>query len=504
MRAFFAALVLANLVPVTAAQAEAAVPPPDLCVVDVKDGRATEADIGAAYRMVFWTDVIPNLGQIYIQPLNRGGRWTIDREGRFREFEGVFPTREIRRRWVADGAGRIIGASDRDLFVIEPPDDAFRHLLTLEDFEAGRTWNLSHLPHSDTIFVDTSRDLFELRGDTLVRSEFAIEASDQGFGTIYAPTYVASLNAHLIESRSGWFFLRAADGTWQSVHRLACGGTCRLYYPEIFDLENERLLIVKTAKELFAVDVTDPREPRVTAIYRSRAKIWQRGMRLSEETGAFLIYDDDVFQRLAADRNAPLVDPEDSWLLQLTANGFQPVPGAIVMPRSTRIGDNNHYHTGLTIDLPHRGQVLIASRDGIVLFDGEAARLVPDSGPDRLSSISRPAFSNALDRLFIPSRNGLFELTEDDRVVRLDTPFDATGYPRLQLFDAPHIGVMILATRDGVFALDRQGDFHAVPGEHSFTLHNSVEFVGVLPGTGDVLFRGRDALHLVTPRPCPE
>jgi len=502
MRLCFAPATLAIIIQAAVAQADAVAASPEFCVVDVENGQATEADLGAAYRMVFWTEVIPNLGEIYIQPLNRGGRWTVDREGRFREFDGIFPTRAIQRHWVADRDGRIIGANDTDMFVIEPSDDAFRYLLALGDFDAGRAWHLSYLPQSDTVFLDTSRDLFELDGLTLVRSRFAVEASEQGFGPIYAPHYIPSIDAHLIESRSGLFVLRHADGTWRSLHRLACAGSCRSYQPEIFDIPGENLIVVKTAKEVFAVDVYDARSPRVTAVYRSPAKIWRNGVRLSEETGAFLIYDPTVFQQLAGDPATPLVNPDDSWLLRLTREGFSPISGAVAVPRSSTIAGEAHYFAGVTVDLPGRGQVLVIARDSLVLFDGDITRNVPDSGPERLGYAHRPLFSRALDRLLIPSTEGLFELTEGGRLVKLVPPFDAGGYPRLHLIDAPHIDAVIFLTRNGVFALDRAGIFHAVPGDHSFLLHNSVGTIGVLPDTNDIMFHSRETLHLLRSHSC--
>ncbi len=470
----------------------------DFCVVPVKNGRPTEADHGAVFRMVFWVDVIPHLAQVYIEPSNRGGRWTIDREGAFRPFEGPFPTRGLstQRQWIVDGTGRVVGANQRNLFVIDPPNDTFRHVLRLENREYfGK---LKYEPHSGTIYVKTSKGLHELRDETLVRSPYAVEASKLGLMQLQPPHYLPSIGAHLFEARDGRFALRYRGGNWQVVHTLRCGGRCRNYPPEVVELEREELVVVKTAKEIFAIDVKDPKAPEVTEVYWEEGNLARKLMRYSPETDTFIIYDDEPFLRLAEDPAATSVNPGDSWLLRVTRHGIQPVPGLRIVPSSPLRGTYSTYFR----DLPGRGQALVWARDGLALFDGESTRSIPDSGPDRIGPSTRAFTLKALDRVFIVSSLGLYELTEDNRLERVETPFDPGGYPPMEFIDAPHMKVAIALSRDGVYTLDQDGAFRRVPGGEAVRLGLLSKGRAVLPNTGEVLIQGSEALHLLRRAPC--
>lgn len=472
-----------------------------LCMVAVKNGRPTPADIGQVHRMVSSVDVIPHLSQPYIQPLNRGGRWTVDQEGTFRPFQGIFPTRglESDRQWIVDGSGRVVGANNTDLFVIDPPDDAFRHLLSLDDVDAGHMWQLEYEAHSGVVYLSTSRDLYELRGDALVRSPYASEASELGLGLVFPPHYLPSLDAHIFETRSRKFALRYREGAWRIVHTLRCEDGCRNYLPEIVDLKSENLVVVKTAKELFAIDVSNPQDPHVTEIYWDRGNIGS--MRLSSETGAFLIHDDEVFLRLSADPRFPSVSRDDSWLLRVTRDGVRPVSGEKIVPDMPSAGTRSIYVPGF-LDLPGRGQALVLAKEGLALFDGDAVRLIPDSGPNQLGPWPRPIILRSVDRVVIVSTKGIYELTKENRLVRLETPFEATGYPPPKFVDAPHIGVAIILSKDGAYTLNQQGEFQHVPGGDAVELGWLTRGLAVLPKSGDVLIQGKNALHLLRTAPC--
>ena len=62
-----------------------------LCVVPVRDGTPTTADVSNAWRMVFKVLMLPGVPRPVIYPLNRGGVWTIDEHCRYVPFGGEFP-----------------------------------------------------------------------------------------------------------------------------------------------------------------------------------------------------------------------------------------------------------------------------------------------------------------------------------------------------------------------------------------------------------------------------
>ena len=72
-------------------QGTAALAQDRFCIVPVKDGAPTEADVGNTWRMVNNSFRIPGLPMPVFTPVNRQGEWTIDEERRFVRYRGPFP-----------------------------------------------------------------------------------------------------------------------------------------------------------------------------------------------------------------------------------------------------------------------------------------------------------------------------------------------------------------------------------------------------------------------------
>ena len=496
-------LISIGLIVAKQASADTNSPSQSLCMVAVENGRPTSADRGQVFRMVIVIDVIPRLEEIYIQPLNRVGRWTVDSGGTYRPFRGIFPTRGLptQRQWVVDRSGRVIGANPTDLFVMGPQDDTFQHLLALKDFDTGNTWQLEFEPHTGVVYLGTSRDLYELRGNALVRSNYASEALERGFGLVYPPHFLPALDAHLFESRAGLFVLRDRNGSWKTLYALKCGYNCRNYVPEVVGVVSENLVVVKTAKEVFAIDITDSRHPRAIGIIKDDRNLLLRSMRLSTETGAFLIYNGRAFHIISADSRFPSVRRDGSWLLRLTREGVQPVPGSKIVPTKSPTTNRQIYFPRF-VDLPGRGQVLIFAENGIGLFEGNVVRMVPDSGPNTLGFLPRPVILESIDRVIIVSTLGLFELTTENELVELRTPFDASGPYRPKFVDAPHLGVAFVLTKEGIYSINQNGRIDAIPGSGDFSLGGGSKGLAVLPGAGDLLIQGSDALWILKSGLC--
>jgi len=73
------------------------------CVVPVKDGAATPADVNGAWRITDTSLQIPGLPSLVFTPSNRRGQWTIDASRRLVPYAGVFPHSFLDRgRWVRE------------------------------------------------------------------------------------------------------------------------------------------------------------------------------------------------------------------------------------------------------------------------------------------------------------------------------------------------------------------------------------------------------------------
>jgi len=97
----------------------------------------------------------------------------------------------------------------------------------------------------------------------------------------------------------------------------------------------------------------------------------------------------------------------------------------------------------------------------------------------------------------IQSVHGLFELTDDDRIVRIEAPFSTGGLPAPVAYDDTADGRAVFFTAEGQFVLDQDGRFRRVtnsrPGQPAFADDRVVE----LSVSGDDLIQHQNALWLL-------
>lgn len=504
----------------------------DFCIVPVENGTPTEADHGDVHRLVSDVEVIPGLSSVYIAPLNRGGRWTIDESGAYVPFEGVFPTRKFlaHKNWVQRADGTVIGANRTDIFVLDPRGRAFRHLLVAGDAGLKSFGKLTYDAHTDTVLIDTygadGQHLHALDGDRLVLPPVSLEAVHRGVAPIHPPQYIGMIDAYLITTERGYVYLRSADGTWRFVHeQWNSGYQARML--RVLELPKHRLIVVQAAQELFVIDVADPANPDMMLAILNRGNLPERAVYWSTETNSPLIYNDDlyfgrvravgshwqwyfralfniIFGRMTASEPT---EAGGSWLLKLTRDGMVPVPGDVIRPREWGYR-STFYETFLT-DLPGRGAVLVFAVDGLALFDGDRVELIPESGPDHIGSRPRAVLLPTLDRVLITSELGMFELTRERHLRPLGTPFEQRtelrpGIDRSpSIFDAPELGGAVFLSADGVFLLNADEEFLRISGGEAVGFGAGVEVVATLP-SGDLLIKGDEALFLLKQGHCGE
>lgn len=106
----------------------------DLCLLPVKNGRPTEEDVGATWRMIEKVVLLDGIDKPIIYPLNRGGVWTIGYDYSFSRFGGEFPNNFIHDSFVRDPITRsTVGINPhKGVFVIRPGETAFTPLYKLD------------------------------------------------------------------------------------------------------------------------------------------------------------------------------------------------------------------------------------------------------------------------------------------------------------------------------------------------------------------------------------
>jgi hypothetical protein len=86
-----AATITAGLLLLFGQSAFAEIVGPRFCIVPVKDGAPTAADVDQAWRITDVAFRIPGLPSLVFTPMNRRGQWTIDADRRLVPYVGPFP-----------------------------------------------------------------------------------------------------------------------------------------------------------------------------------------------------------------------------------------------------------------------------------------------------------------------------------------------------------------------------------------------------------------------------
>ncbi len=100
-----------------------------LCLVPVKHGKPTKADIYQSFRLTSKVVAVRGLARPIIFPLNRGGVWTIDAAGAFVPFGGGFPN-HYQDQYASDtSTGDVIGVSwTLGVYRLRPGETQFQRL----------------------------------------------------------------------------------------------------------------------------------------------------------------------------------------------------------------------------------------------------------------------------------------------------------------------------------------------------------------------------------------
>lgn len=192
-----------------------------LCVMPVKDGAPTAADVHQAFRMVFKVEMLPGQPSPWIKALNRGGEWTIDAEGRYAPFEGPAPDNGLGLDYVVETDGRIVGVSGGQLLVRRRDESRFRPIIRLDEHDTPfAAAALARLPDADVTLVSDKQTTRILSGERLVEWPEAGRMQAAGLRRFIRALPIPEADATLFEGPDGALAVRFRGGAWIGLGRL--------------------------------------------------------------------------------------------------------------------------------------------------------------------------------------------------------------------------------------------------------------------------------------------
>lgn len=140
----------------------------DLCIVPVRNGEPTDADVRQTFRMVGNFTTFPGSNRAVIPAFNRRGVWTIDRDRAYVPYGGDFPS------WGADAQyafdlrnNRIIGINGRGVFVADAADGVFRPIGNANPDNTLWFTTIAHIDRTGQVLIGSNQGLKVLVGNTV-------------------------------------------------------------------------------------------------------------------------------------------------------------------------------------------------------------------------------------------------------------------------------------------------------------------------------------------------
>jgi hypothetical protein len=247
-----------------------------LCVVPVLDGEPTEADINQGWRMLSRVTEIPTSRYPAIQPLNRGGMWTLSQDRRFIPKPDGFPRGfDANSLTLETNSGRVLGfRGARSLYKLDPESGLFQPFLESEIGELGQLHHLIHIPRWRATVIGSTHGAFLLTGDELKPLPIT---NGQPIGSVYKFFDLPALKAIAIGTKDGRLLLRRDDGhllpvlslrrmdedskswaksIWNLMHNESWAYRKRDYLMAVHYLKDSNALIVITKTRLILIPLS--------------------------------------------------------------------------------------------------------------------------------------------------------------------------------------------------------------------------------------------------------
>lgn len=479
----------------------------DLCIVPVKNGEPTQADLGQTFRMVHAFTTFPGVGRPIIPGFNRRGVWTIDKDRAFVPYGGSFPSWGMDAQYAFDQReNRIVGINGRGVFVADPDDSVFKPIENVNP--DGRLWfsTIAYIHRTGQILIGSNKGLMLLSGNTLLPAGggdsdstasivrifdlplaggLALSTGDQRI--LIRSDEGATTEAYVLERRRRVPFPALGDGVMEVAEFPSPNALLIRSYAETIVLR-----LRKGARGIEADQVQSLQYFTVNRGYDGSIDL------LSLATSSYVVYGrvpDDT------SRNGELNDRTraDIWRFErLKGASFEPVPGWERLPTQLR----------RLVDLPmHKIVLLMSSRylraksplgnGGLFAFDGTTIAPVDESDAASIGDNVDVYHLPSIGKVLLISERGLFELRSDLSVRAIETPPGFTfGLPVPEIAEMPASRTALILGQAGVFSLGTDGIPKPVRGAEHYEDTFNRNTAGIIPRREELLLVGRKGLVL--------
>lgn len=436
----------------------------DLCVIRIKGSNPGPGEAGSSHRLALNVRSLPGVDwPIVFRHDISPSAWRIDTGHALVPMAGSWPQTfgsSFIRFAAGDLPGKVVGAADLSVHVLDPGKLEFRQIATYKRGEAKFYLDVIRVARMNATIVGGTEGLFVVEGDTLRPFDDVMKRST----SVATLTDLPKFGAIAWASKTS-IFVRWDSGRFEEILRPGSA----LYRVE--ELENPDLLVFQFHSGTEVFPLTGPAgDRRISTIHPDPWPTSNRMGLVSKVFGAYL---------LGPDNDAP------GQLQRLGRNGLESVPGPVISK-------------AILQDLTAIGLVLIRAAEGFFVYDGkELSRLeVGTEFANQAFGLDMPS----IGRAFVKTPDSLLQITREKRVERVALPGDFNAAGASFFVDMPTRKAALALTEHGVFAMNANLTIKRVSGGENIVRAMISHPDSVIPVRDELMLADRTGMYVVTDR----
>jgi hypothetical protein len=429
--------------------------------------------------MTLTTFLIPGLPGPVFAPAGRPNPRTIDAQRQLVQYKGSYPTTYFDvSNWVAEPWNSRVVALNGDvepsssLSVLRDGADKFE-IMTTQKRGPGSPARLYVFPRQKmTLALTFDGNALKVSEDGLVPWLSPSQLAAEGIHGIYRVLDAPSLSAIIVVDTERHIHILTDQGQWVSVRSSNVPDN-------LSELDAGDAGVLLASNQLGIVIQKDPAH--------SGHFIAKDISPEASRTGTSFLFS-KVRGQVLMHRGPSALNWHDRWQ-RLGVDGLEDIPGGnIDLPRP------DLFPNGRIIDLPTLGKTLIEGHRGLYLYNGKSIVPVQDGDKSIAENLPKTVDLPSIGHVLVSTANGLFELTREGKLARLDMPFPTEGLPQQDMVDWPSAHLALISTKRGIFSLDANLVAKPVAGGDLVGAWLGKTFTGVNPGNGDMLITGQSGI----------
>lgn len=454
------------------------------CIVPIKNGTPTKADVNDAGKMVSYKVPIPDFPQPIYTPVHRGGVWTINKSREWVKYQKPSPNNIFDNMEKEPWSGRTVivpmHPEESNVLVFEKNTDEFKNFDRSKFMgQRARTLGPYVLPSRKETIIIVKNIPYLVGENKFYEWSVYKKIKELGVTKIYSVHDAPSLGGVVIVTQDrGLFFF--SDNNLQKLGQLYDRD-----YGWLHNLPDISSAIFVAQETIYYFRKSKKSGKIVSSILnRKSAPDRKHKYHYLKQFKQLIRY--NPYRKQQKYKWEKLYKEGFKSISKNNENGVTESFFDTVIGYLSFITSGPKYRYAMAIEAPHMGITILIDRKKISIYNGSLFLNVLDNSAGKLGNYFKVFSLPSINKVLISSNKGIYELQSNGRIRKLDLGVKNVG-PRFTTFiDWPSAGVALLLTSSAIYSLDKMLKTSRVRGGENIKA-SSVIKENYIPILGDVV-----------------